>query len=39
MQVAKAPAKGEQVKSEDVLMTCDFTMVSHVLLIFYMSGR
>ena len=28
MQVAKAPAKSEQVKNEDVLMTCAFTMVS-----------
>ena len=28
MQVAKVPAKGEHVKSEDVLMTCAFTMVS-----------
>ncbi|KAI9829094.1 MAG: hypothetical protein M1832_000117 [Thelocarpon impressellum] len=28
MQVAKAPAKGEAVGEEDVLMTCAFTMVS-----------
>ncbi len=35
MQVAKAPAKGEQVKSDDVLLTCAFTMVSQVLLFFY----
>lgn len=27
-QVAKAPGKGAQVKKEDVLMTCAFTMVS-----------
>jgi len=30
MQVAKAPTKGEQVNSEDVLLTCAFTMVSPV---------
>lgn len=28
LQVAKAPADGEQVKPEDVLITCAFTMVS-----------
>ncbi|KAL1849058.1 hypothetical protein Plec18167_006836 [Paecilomyces lecythidis] len=28
LQVAKAPAEGEQVKPEDVLITCAFTMVS-----------
>ncbi|OKL58855.1 hypothetical protein UA08_05693 [Talaromyces atroroseus] len=28
LQVAKAPAKGEEVKPEDVLITCAFTMVS-----------
>lgn len=28
LQVAKAPAKGQQVKEEDVLITCAFTMVS-----------
>jgi acyl-coenzyme A thioesterase 9 len=28
LQVAKAPADGESVKKEDVLMTCAFTMVS-----------
>lgn len=28
LQVAKAPAEGEKVKSEDVLITCAFTMVS-----------
>jgi acyl-coenzyme A thioesterase 9 len=30
MQVAKAPTEGEQVNSEDVLLTCAFTMVSPV---------
>lgn len=38
MQVAKAPAKGELVKSDDVLMTCAFTMVSLVPLMFYVPG-
>lgn len=28
LQVAKAPAEGETVKEEDVLLTCAFTMVS-----------
>jgi acyl-coenzyme A thioesterase 9 len=28
MQVAKAPEKGKQVKDEDVLINCTFTMVS-----------
>ncbi|CRG85422.1 hypothetical protein PISL3812_02486 [Talaromyces islandicus] len=28
LQVAKAPAEGEKVKPEDVLITCAFTMVS-----------
>jgi acyl-coenzyme A thioesterase 9 len=28
MQVAKAPAEGESVKDEDVLINCTFTMVS-----------
>lgn len=28
LQVAKAPEKGQNVKTEDVLMTCAFTMVS-----------
>lgn len=28
LQVAKAPADGQQVKPEDVLITCAFTMVS-----------
>lgn len=28
LQVAKAPAKGEKVGKEDVLITCAFTMVS-----------
>ncbi|EED23764.1 acyl-CoA thioester hydrolase, putative [Talaromyces stipitatus ATCC 10500] len=28
LQVAKAPAEGEKVKDEDVLITCAFTMVS-----------
>lgn len=28
LQVAKAPAEGEKVKEEDVLLTCAFTMVS-----------
>ena len=28
LQVAKAPADGENVKKEDVMMTCAFTMVS-----------
>lgn len=28
LQVAKAPADGEKVKDEDVLITCAFTMVS-----------
>lgn len=28
LQVAKAPEKGAEVKKEDVLMTCAFTMVS-----------
>ena len=28
LQVAKAPEKGQQVKEEDVLMTCAFTMVA-----------
>lgn len=27
LQVAKAPAEGQEVKEEDVLMTCAFTMV------------
>jgi acyl-coenzyme A thioesterase 9 len=27
LQVAKAPEEGQQVKDEDVLMTCAFTMV------------
>ena len=39
MQVAKAPAKGEQVKGEDVLMNCAFTMVSHVPRLFYVPQR
>lgn len=28
MQVAKAPKEGEEVKKEDVLINCAFTMVS-----------
>jgi acyl-coenzyme A thioesterase 9 len=28
LQVAKAPKEGEKVKEEDVLLTCQFTMVS-----------
>ncbi|KAI9848219.1 MAG: hypothetical protein M1837_000893 [Sclerophora amabilis] len=28
LQVAKAPAEGQEVKDEDVMMTCAFTMVS-----------
>lgn len=28
MQVAKAPKEGEEVKEEDVLINCAFTMVS-----------
>lgn len=28
LQVAKAPAKNQKVKEEDVLITCAFTMVS-----------
>ena len=28
LQVAKAPAKGQSVTKEDVLLTCAFTMVS-----------
>lgn len=28
LQVAKAPAEGESVKEEDILLTCAFTMVS-----------
>ena len=28
LQVAKAPVEGEKVKAEDVLLTCQFTMVS-----------
>ena len=35
MQVGKAPAKGEQVKSKDVLMTCAFTMVGRISRYFY----
>lgn len=31
LQVAKAPAEGQEVKEEDVLMTCAFTMVSLIL--------
>lgn len=28
LQVAKAPKEGEKVRNEDVLLTCQFTMVS-----------
>jgi hypothetical protein len=28
MQVAKAPQEGQEVKDEDVLINCTFTMVS-----------
>lgn len=28
LQVAKAPKVGEEIKHEDVLLTCQFTMVS-----------
>ena len=28
LQVAKVPAKGQEIKPEDVLITCAFTMVS-----------
>lgn len=28
LQVAKAPEKGEEVKEEDILLTCAFTMVT-----------
>lgn len=28
LQVAKAPARDSQVKNQDILMTCAFTMVS-----------
>lgn len=28
LQVAKAPKAGEKVKNEDILLTCQFTMVS-----------
>ena len=32
LQVAKAPAEGQAVKEEDILMTCAFTMVFPMLL-------
>lgn len=28
LQVAKAPAEGETIKDDDILMTCTFTMVN-----------
>jgi acyl-coenzyme A thioesterase 9 len=30
LQVAKAPAEGENIKESDILMTCAFTMVRNV---------
>jgi acyl-coenzyme A thioesterase 9 len=35
LQVAKAPAEGEQVREEDILMTCVFTMVWNFPLVQY----
>lgn len=33
LQVAKVPEKGVEVRKEDILMTCAFTMVSLALLV------
>ena len=35
LQVAKAPEEGKEAKEEDILLTCAFTMVGHLIKCIY----